>query len=102
MLGFLELFDVGENDVADGLLRAVDVAEVLDVLTIVGCFDRFSGHLLDYRVGDNLLAVGRRLAKWRFAVVTGTARAKRGVRFGREGGDNDATENDIQCQREDE
>ena len=101
-LGFLELVNVGENDVADGLLRAVDVAEVLDVHAIVGCFDRFPGHLLDDRVGDNLLAVGRHLAKWRFAVVTGTAKAKRGVCFGREGGDNDDTENDIQCQREDE
>ena len=58
-LDFLELVNVGENDVADGLLRAVDVAEVLDVHAIVGCFDRFPGHLLDDRVGDNLLAVGR-------------------------------------------
>ena len=99
-LVFLELVNVGENDVVDGLLRAVDVAEVLDVLAIVGSFDRFPGHLLDDRVGDKLLAVSRRLAKWRFALVNGTAKAKRGVRFGRDGGDNDDTENYIQCQRE--
>ena len=72
------------------------------MLTIVGRLDRLPGHLLDDRFGDDLLAVGRRLAKRRFAIVTGTAKAKRGVRFGREGGDNDDTENHIQCQREDE
>ena len=62
-IGFLELVNVGENDVADGLLRAADAAEVFDVLKIVRRLDRLPCHLFDDGVRDDLLGVALRLAK---------------------------------------